>query len=222
MRSISIPSSNTSTFRYRRLFKRVLDVALSSVVLMLILPVFLLIMLLIRFDSPGPVFFRQMRVGKGGKHFSCLKFRTMRQDADQSVHQQAVQRFVNGEAVSDDPKARFKLTTDKRVTRIGALLRRTSVDELPQLVNVLRGEMSLVGPRPAIPYELEYYEEHYHLRYTTEPGITGLWQVYGRSTVGFDEAMKLDLRYVEEWSFWLDVKLILLTIPAMLMQRGAR
>jgi len=190
--------------------------------LIVLFPLFLIIVVVIRLDSPGPVLFRQTRVGKGGKHFTCLKFRTMRTDADQSVHFQAVQRFVNGLAVSDDPKARFKMTNDKRVTRVGAILRRTSLDELPQLINVFRNDMSLVGPRPAIPYELQYYKEAHHHRYAVEPGITGLWQVYGRSTVEFDEAMDLDVQYVNQWSFWLDVKLILLTIPAMLMQRGAR
>jgi lipopolysaccharide/colanic/teichoic acid biosynthesis glycosyltransferase len=222
MRPMSALSPSSTWWPHWPAAKRLLDIVLSSLVLLVLAPILMLIIVMIRLDSPGPAFFRQTRVGKGGRHFTCLKFRTMRQNADQSVHLQAVQRFVSGQAVSDDPEARFKMTNDKRVTRIGALLRRMSLDELPQLINVLRGEMSLVGPRPAIPYELQYYKEWHHQRNTVQPGITGMWQVYGRSIVGFDESMTLDVRYVNELSFWLDVKLILLTIPTMLMQRGAR
>ena len=222
MRPISALSPSSIWWPRRPVAKRLLDIVLSALVLLVLAPIFLLIVVMIRLDSSGPAFFRQTRVGKGGKHFTCLKFRTMRQDADQSVHLQAVQRFVSGQAVSDDPAARFKMTNDKRVTPIGSLLRRMSLDELPQLINVLCGQMSLVGPRPAIPYELQYYKDWHHHRHTVQPGITGMWQVYGRSVVGFDEAMMLDVRYVNELTFWLDVKLILLTIPIMLMQRGAR
>lgn len=202
--------------------KRVLDFVLSAVALLLLIPLFLIIIVLIRTDSAGPVFFRQQRVGKNGKLFTCLKFRTMANNADQSVHREAIKRFANGEALSDDDGARFKLANDRRITKIGSFLRRTSLDELPQLINVLRGDMSLVGPRPAIPYELDFYKEWYHDRHNVKPGITGLWQVYGRSRVDFDEMMRLDVEYATKSSFWLDVKLILLTVPAMVMQRGAR
>ena len=146
----------------------------------------------------------------------------MCQDADPNVHRLAIQRFAAGEMLSDDPNAPYKLTNDDRITCIGAFLRRASLDELPQLLNVFRGEMSLIGPRPAIPYELETYKEWQHLRHRVKPGLTGLWQVYGRGRVGFEEMMGLDVEYTTSWSVWLDLKLIALTIPAMLAQRGAR
>jgi exopolysaccharide biosynthesis polyprenyl glycosylphosphotransferase len=204
------------------LCKRALDLVLSTLAVLLLFPLLLLLIVLIRLDSPGPVFFRQQRVGKDGKLFTCLKFRTMHHNADQAVHREAIKRFANGEALSDDADARFKLTNDRRVTRVGSLLRRTSLDELPQLFNVLSGEMSLVGPRPAIPYELDFYKDWYHNRHNVKPGITGLWQVYGRSRVDFDEMMRLDVEYATRPSLWLDVKLILFTVPALLLQRGAR
>lgn len=216
-RPITFRSFNFSDFS-----KRVLDLSLSTLALLVLAPIFAILILLIRLDSSGPVFFRQQRVGKDGKLFTCLKFRTMYHNADQSVHREAIKRFANGEALSDDANARFKLLNDRRITRMGSLLRRTSLDELPQLFNVLFGDMSLVGPRPAIPYELDFYKDWYHNRHNVKPGITGLWQVYGRSRVDFDEMMRLDVEYAAKPSFWLDVKLILFTVPAMILQRGAR
>ena len=222
MSTLNTHSTSYKTVSFNNVAKRALDLVLSSVAVLLLVPIFLVIVVLIRLDSNGPVFFRQQRVGKDGKLFTCLKFRTMAQNADQSVHQEAIKRFAKGEALSDDAGAKFKLANDSRVTKIGSLLRRTSLDELPQLLNVLRGEMSLVGPRPAIPYELELYKEWYHDRHNVKPGITGMWQVYGRSQVDFDSMMNLDVQYATKNSLLLDVKLILLTVPTMVLQRGAR
>jgi exopolysaccharide biosynthesis polyprenyl glycosylphosphotransferase len=202
--------------------KRLLDATLCLFAILLLIPVFIVLAVLIRMDSTGPILFRQRRVGLNGETFTCFKFRTMYANADEALHRQAIKRFAAGESLSDDSNARFKLANDPRITRVGAILRRTSLDELPQLFNVLFGDMSLVGPRPAIPYELENYKDWHHERHNVKPGITGLWQVYGRSTVGFDEMMKLDVQYAKKASVWLDIKLIMLTIPAMLMQRGAR
>ncbi|HUZ00244.1 MAG TPA: sugar transferase [Thermomicrobiaceae bacterium] len=206
----------------RAAVKRALDVVLSGLALVLLGPFLMLVALAVRLDSDGPVLFRQQRIGRGGTRFTCLKFRTMVPDADPGVHQRAFARVVAGQSVSDDSRSPFKLVNDPRVTRVGALLRRTSLDEMPQLWNVLRGEMSLVGPRPAIPYELQHYQPWQHQRHRVKPGITGLWQVYGRGTMAFDEMMALDVRYAREWTVWLDVKLLALTIPATIMQRGAR
>lgn len=202
--------------------KRLMDILASALVIALLSPLLILIGLLIRIDSPGPALFRQPRVGKDGKVFTCFKFRTMRRNADESVHRLAIKNMTSGAALSDNPNMPFKLTNDTRVTRVGSLLRRTSLDELPQLFNVLLGDMSLVGPRPAIPYELEHYKEHHHYRHSVKPGITGMWQVYGRGRAGFDAGIELDLRYASTWTLWLDLKLILLTLPVLLLQRGAR
>lgn len=206
----------------QRALKRLLDLLLGSVALGVLWPLFLLISLVIRLESPGQALFRQLRVGKGGALFTCYKFRTMRRDADQTVHQLAFRRYATGHTMSDDPEIPYKLANDKRITRVGALLRYTSADELPQLLNVLRGEMSLVGPRPAIPYELENYTDWHHERHLVKPGITGLWQVYGRGRMSFDEMTALDVRYAHTWTVSLDIKLIILTVPALLMRRGAR
>ena len=200
--------------------KRTLDVIFAGLALLILAPVLVAVALAVRLDSGGPVLFRQQRVGRGGALFTCLKFRTMVHNADQAIHERAFAQVVAGAAVSDDPRAPFKLARDPRVTRVGALLRRTSLDELPQLWNVLRGDMSLVGPRPAIPYELRHYRPWQHARHNVKPGITGLWQVYGRGAMAFDDMMALDVRYATEWTFWLDVKLLALTLPAIIRQRG--
>lgn len=207
---------------YKYAAKRVLDILISFIALVLLAPVLVLIALLTRLDSPGPVLFGQRRVGRHGKVFTCFKFRTMRHNCDQAVHQQAFQRMANGGTMSDDPTVPFKLAGDSRITRVGLLLRRTSLDELPQLINVLRGDMSLVGPRPAIPYELENYTDWHHDRHLVKPGITGLWQVYGRGKLGFMEGLRLDVQYATGWTLLLDLKLIAITVPVLLMQRSAR
>src|SRR5215813_7331167 len=211
-------------------FKRLLDVTLSGLLLILCLPMLLVIALLIKLDSPGPAIFKHERVGAKRRrlwgemvwvmrNFTMYKFRTMVQKADSSAHEDYIRAFVNG--TTDSSSARFKLTNDPRVTRIGRILRRTSLDELPQLVNVLKGDMSLVGPRPVPPYEVACYRNGDHQRLAALPGITGLWQVKGRCQVTFETMIEMDLEYIQKASPWLDLKILLWTIPAVLSQRGA-
>lgn len=208
--------------RVQLLFKRALDLLVSATLLLLLLPVFLLIALAIKLSSEGPIFFRQKRVGQYGRLFTFLKFRSMYLNNDHKVHQEFIHRFIksSGEASSHEPV--YKLTGDKRITPVGGFLRRTSLDELPQFINVLLGEMSLVGPRPAIPYEVEAYQT-WHRRRVLEarPGITGLWQVAGRSRVKFDDMVRMDLRYAASWSLWLDLKILILTPFAVIRGTGA-
>jgi exopolysaccharide biosynthesis polyprenyl glycosylphosphotransferase len=201
--------------RIRTRVKRVFDVCLAVVLLVLLAPLFLLIAVLTRLDSPGPVVFRQLRTGQGGRPFWMYKFRTMIEGAEEiKPHLQ----HLNG---SGDPRL-FKIENDPRVTRMGRVLRRTSLDELPQLINVLGGEMSLVGPRPFFPEDLVHYADHHFGRLAVLPGISGLWQVKGRSNIlDFDEVVRLDREYIEDWSLWLDLKILFLTIPAVIRGRGA-
>jgi len=206
--------------------KRMIDVAGSLFGLLLLSPLIALAALLIKLTSKGPVIYRQVRVGEFGKPFVFLKFRTMQTANDASIHKDYVHRFISGRAHSkeshDGQPSFYKLMNDPRVTRIGRFLRRTSFDELPQLFNVLRGEMSLVGPRPPLPYECEVYQL-WHKRRLLEakPGMTGLWQVNGRSRTTFDEMVRLDLRYAKSWSLWLDLKILLKTPQAVLSGEGA-
>jgi lipopolysaccharide/colanic/teichoic acid biosynthesis glycosyltransferase len=206
--------------------KRAVDVLGSSAALVLLSPVFALIALGIRLTSKGPILFRQTRVGQYGLPFTFFKFRSMYPGSDPEIHREYVRRFIAGETnpqFSDDPgKAIYKLTSDPRVVPFGRFLRRTSLDELPQFWNVLRGDMSLVGPRPGTLYETELYQP-WHRRRVLEakPGITGLWQINGRSTVAFDEMVRLDLRYAKACSIWLDLKIILRTPKALLSGQGA-
>jgi lipopolysaccharide/colanic/teichoic acid biosynthesis glycosyltransferase len=206
--------------------KRAIDVIGSAFGLLIGAPLFLLIALAIKLSSKGPVFFRQQRVGQFGEPFVFLKFRSMRAGNDCAIHRDYVRALISGQAErkssSGEGQGLYKLTKDPRVTRIGALLRRTSLDELPQLYNVLKGEMSLVGPRPAIPYEVEAYEL-WHRRRVLEakPGLTGLWQVKGRSRVTFDDMVRLDVRYAMTRSLWLDMKIILGTPRAVFWGQGA-
>ncbi len=213
--------------------KRILDVAITTVALIFLAPVMIVIALAIRLESPGPVFFRQKRVGarlkrEGGTlrwevaPFNMIKFRSMVQNADPKLHQAHVQAFVSGQLpATSTAGAKFKLKADPRVTRVGRILRRTSLDELPQLFNVLRGEMSLVGPRPVPTYEVDHYQGWHHERLKALPGITGLWQVEGRCELCFDDMVRLDIRYARSQSLWLDLKIMVLTIPAVLSGRGA-
>lgn len=193
--------------------KRLVDVTVSAILLVLLSPVLGLAALLIRLDSPGPAIFRQARVGRNGQQFTVYKFRTMHVGAELAVEQLADRNEASGPL--------FKMRDDPRRTRVGKWLRRTSIDELPQFWNVLRGEMSLVGPRPALPREVEQYQPWHRRRLEAAPGITGLWQVNGRSEVSFDEMVMLDLYYIENWSLFLDFKIMLKTIPAVLFGRGA-
>lgn len=195
------------------LVKRLMDVTVATLGLVLGAPLFLLIALAIRLDSPGPVLFRQTRVGLRRRPFGMYKFRSMHVGAEE---QQDMLADLNE---ADGPI--FKIRDDPRLTRVGRLLRRLSLDELPQLVNVLRGEMSLVGPRPPIPAEVEKYQEWHKKRLEAPPGMTGLWQVSGRSRLPFDEMVLLDIYYIENWSLWMDLKILLRTIPKVLLGEGA-
>jgi len=210
--------------RVRAVAKRVLDIVGSSVLLLLLLPLLMFIALLVKLTSSGAVFFRQVRIGASGKPFTMLKFRTMRVDADHALHRKYVTEFIKAGAVAApaDGGALFKIVDDPRVTFMGRLLRKTSLDELPQLWNVIRGDMSLVGPRPPLAYEVEQYKRwHYRRVLEAKPGITGLWQVTGRSRTSFDDMVRLDLRYVQNQSAWTDIKILLATPRAVISGKGA-
>jgi lipopolysaccharide/colanic/teichoic acid biosynthesis glycosyltransferase len=202
--------------------KRVIDVVLSAALMVILAPVFAAVAALVKLTSPGPVLFRQQRVGRSMVPFMMLKFRTMQVNADHGIHKQFVSSFITGQGVDALEGGLFKITNDPRVTPIGRVLRKTSLDELPQLWNVLRGEMSLVGPRPPLAYEVEQYKA-WHLRRVLDatPGLTGLWQVSGRSRMTFDEMVRLDLRYVRSSSFWTDIKILLATPRAVISGKGA-
>jgi lipopolysaccharide/colanic/teichoic acid biosynthesis glycosyltransferase len=212
--------------RLSRVVKRVIDVAGSAFLLLVTSPVVAAIALAIKLTSKGPAVFRQERFGQFGARFKCLKFRTMYTNNDPKVHQEFVQRFIAGQSGSEetDPgkPAIYKIKNDTRVTPIGRFLRKTSLDELPQFWNVLSGDMSLVGPRPSMPYEFEVYDL-WHRRRVLElkPGVTGLWQVSGRSRTCFDDMVRLDLRYSQSWSLWLDLRILLATPRAVISGEGA-
>ena len=202
--------------------KRLFDVTSCLVGAIVLAPVLILIAVGIKLDSRGPILFTQDRVGRGGQRFRIFKFRTMSAGASDSLHREYSTAFINGTAVPGRmPKgSTFKLVDDDRITRVGAFLRRASLDELPQLINVSRGQMSLVGPRPVLPYEIESHKSSHFGRLEVRPGITGLWQVSGRSRLTHDEMCSLDIRYVREWSLWLDLKILLKTIPVVITNSG--
>ena len=213
--------------------KRFFDVVLAGLLLILLLPLLLIIALLIKLDSQGPVFFTQERVGAKRQslgrqaiwiiqNFRMFKFRSMVQNADSSIHEAYIRNFVEGRVrPSEESGGKFKLTNDSRVTRVGRVLRKFSLDELPQLLNVLLGDMSLVGPRPVPPYEVACYGDGDHKRLAALPGITGFWQVKGRCQVSFSEMIRMDMEYIRNASFLFDLKILFLTIPAVLSRRGA-
>ena len=208
-----------------RVTKRAMDIAGSLAALVLLSPLFLLIALAVKATSKGPILFRQRRIGQHGESFTFLKFRSMYVGNDASIHREYVKQLIAGKAEKNSNGKRegvYKLTKDPRVTRVGGFLRKTSLDEIPQFLNVLRGEMSLVGPRPPVPYEVEAYD-FWHRRRVLEakPGITGLWQIKGRSRVKFDDMVRLDLQYARTWSPWLDVKILLRTPGAIVIGEGA-
>jgi lipopolysaccharide/colanic/teichoic acid biosynthesis glycosyltransferase len=204
--------------------KRAIDVIGSACLLLILAPAMLLTAVMIKLKSPGPVFFRQVRVGRMMKPFTMLKFRTMHVNADSALHHQFVSNFIKSKIDTQESGAKpvFKITSDPRVTSIGRFLRKTSIDELPQLLNVLRGDMSLVGPRPPLHYEVEQYRL-WHCRRILEakPGLTGLWQVAGRSRTTFDDMVRLDLRYARTRSLWIDLKILLATPAAVIAGKGA-
>jgi len=206
---------------WERAAKRGIDIAFSLAVMILGAPAFAVLALLVKLTSPGPVFFRQVRLGHNAQPFTFFKFRTMQHKNDDSVHRSFCETFIQGSAEAEEERRVFKMVKDPRVTRIGRFLRRTSLDELPQFYNVLRGDMSLVGPRPPISYEIEHYQEWHKDRLKIRPGLTGLWQVSGRSQVPFDEMVRLDLHYITSWSLALDLKIMWRTLPVMIKGDGA-
>jgi exopolysaccharide biosynthesis polyprenyl glycosylphosphotransferase len=228
----------TKDGRWSLALKQTLDYTIAAAGLALTAPLFLVIATLIKINSHGPVLFRQRRVGRNGRVFGFYKFRTMRHDSDDSPHREFSRNFIQGREGHGNGKGNgdgrellpvdqaetgsvYKLTSDPRVTRVGRFLRRTSLDELPQLLNVLRGDMSLVGPRPPIVYELEHYRDWHKRRLQIKPGITGLWQVSGRSSVPFDEMVQLDLYYIDHRSTLLDLWIMARTLPAVVKGEGA-
>lgn len=235
----SVDSGNSDSFlrfypdlprneRARRgelMMKRAVDVACTSALLLMLAPVLLVIAALVKLTSRGPMLFRQKRIGRNGQPFTFLKFRSMYVNNDSKIHQEYVAKFIAGKAENNGDGTKtpvFKIKNDPRVTSVGRILRRTSLDELPQLFNVLKGDMSLVGPRPPLPYEFEKYDM-WHRRRSLEarPGITGLWQVSGRSRMTFEEMVRLDLKYARMWSVWMDLKILFQTPKAVFSGDGA-
>jgi exopolysaccharide biosynthesis polyprenyl glycosylphosphotransferase len=196
-----------------RLCKRVFDLCMSGLGILLFLPLMVPLAILIKLESNGPIFFRQIRVGRNRRHFVCYKFRSMVAEAETLKEEF---RYLNE---AEGPM--FKIRDDPRITALGRFLRRSSLDELPQLFNVFKGDMSVVGPRPQIPSEVELYEPWHYRRLEVTPGITCLWQVSGRSSIGFEEWMRLDMEYVKLRSFLFDAKILLRTLPAIIARRGA-
>jgi lipopolysaccharide/colanic/teichoic acid biosynthesis glycosyltransferase len=214
--------------RYSAAACRALDVAVSAVLLLVLLPVFVALAVAIRLDSSGRALYRQRRVGRNQEPFTVNKFRTMHSGAGHETHREfvigliAARELAPGETHAQrDQTNFFKMANDTRVTRVGRFLRKSSLDELPQLWNVLRGDMSLVGPRPPIPYEVEHYPPHWFDRFAVKPGMTGLWQVSGRSELGLEEMIALDVEYARTRSLWLNVKILARTVPVVFAGRGA-
>jgi lipopolysaccharide/colanic/teichoic acid biosynthesis glycosyltransferase len=216
------PSWSLVKARGGRWVKRVLDILVSLSMLALLLPLFLVIALLVKLSSPGPIFFRQTRLGQYGRTFTFLKFRTMYTNCDAAIHEAYVAKLISGQLEVGKGEGIYKMQNDPRVTPLGRFLRKSSLDELPQFVNVLRNEMSMVGPRPPLPYEYERYKP-WHKRRVLElkPGITGLWQVEGRSRTTFDQMVRLDLRYGRFRTIWSDLKILARTPSAVIRGRGA-
>jgi lipopolysaccharide/colanic/teichoic acid biosynthesis glycosyltransferase len=206
--------------RWERIARRTLDLLLATLALIITAPVLLAIALWVRLDSHGPALLRQKRVGLGGRTFTLLKFRTMHLGTDDRALRELIAAELRGEIVVQDGST--KLAGDPRVTRCGRWLRRTSLDEVPQLLNVLRGDMSLVGPRPCLPWEAEMFPARYAARFAVRPGLTGLWQVNGRSTVGTLDMLALDVDYVRTRRLGSDIRILLFTIPTLLRGGGAR
>jgi lipopolysaccharide/colanic/teichoic acid biosynthesis glycosyltransferase len=211
-----------------RKMKRLMDIVGSLLALILFSPLFLVIAAAVKLTSEGPVLFKQTRIGQWGEHFTFLKFRSMHVKQAANPHKEYIEKLIcknecaaNGGGAQKDAPV-YKLTNDPRITSVGRFIRKTSLDELPQFINVLRGEMSLVGPRPPVPYEADIYDVWHRMRLVSvKPGITGLWQVMGRSSTNFDEMVRLDLKYVTDWSIWQDIKIILLTPWVIVTGKGA-
>ncbi len=204
------PKKNSKVYPF---LKRVIDIVGSIAALVVLSPLLLVVMLLVKLDSKGPVLFIRKRCGKDGKLFNMYKLRSMCAEAEEKLNQIQHLNEANG--------FMFKIKDDPRLTRIGKFIRKTSIDEIPQLLNVLKGEMSLVGPRPPLPNEVEKYSKRHKLRLSVKPGLTGLWQISGRSNLGFDDMVRLDLKYISERNLFYDLKIIVKTIPAVLRSYGA-
>ena len=202
------------------LARRALDVSVAGTVLLLMVPVIALAAMAVRLSSPGPVLFRQRRLGRHMEPFTVLKFRTMRADADSALHRDYVRSLIGTQPPEDAPDNLYKLVIDPRVTRVGRFLRSWSLDEVPQLWNVLRGEMSLVGPRPVIEYEVEQYPDWYLRRFAVKPGLTGLWQVSGRNEKTYEEMVRYDIEYAERRSLWLDLRILARTALVVMRRQG--
>jgi lipopolysaccharide/colanic/teichoic acid biosynthesis glycosyltransferase len=199
--------------------RRALDILIAGTLLLALSPLLLLVALAVRIDSGGPSLFRQRRVGRGQREFTMFKFRTMQSGADTTPHREYVQALIGDERGPERGRL-YKLTVDNRVTRVGRILRKSSLDELPQLINVLLGQMALVGPRPVIPYEVEKYPKAYLSRFDVKPGLTGLWQVSGRNQRTYEEMVNFDLQYAREASLLLDLRILVKTVPVVLGRQG--
>lgn len=222
--SRDIPDVEEERSIFQFAVKRALDVFISIIVLIISLPFYLAIAVVIKCTSEGPVLFRQERIGKNGKPFIFLKLRTMKYGSSDEQHREFCRDFIRGSLSADSEKKKetaYKIVNDPRVTGVGRFLRKSSLDELPQFINILKGDMTLVGPRPSLKYEYKYYDDWHKRRVAVKPGLTGLWQVSGRSNVTFQEMINLDLYYIENWSIILDIKIILRTIPVVLFGKGA-
>lgn len=193
--------------------KRLVDILISSLGFLILMPLGVVIAILVKLDSEGPVLYKQARIGKGGKQFTMYKFRSMFKSADKML--------ANLDHLNEAEGPVFKIRKDPRVTRIGGLLRKSSLDELPQIINVIKGNMSLVGPRPPLPNEVAKYNDYQYMRLSIKPGITCIWQIQGRSNISFDQWVELDLEYIRNQSLWLDFKILLKTIPAVIKGNGA-
>jgi lipopolysaccharide/colanic/teichoic acid biosynthesis glycosyltransferase len=205
------------------LVRRSADVVVASLLLLLLAPVILLVGLAIRLESGGPIFYRQRRIGRDKAPFVIAKFRSMRAGATAAPHREYVSALINADTPDYTYVGRtglYKLAVDDRITRVGRFIRRWSIDELPQLWNVVRGDMSLVGPRPVIPYEVDHYPHHWHNRFAVKPGLTGLWQVSGRNEHSYDEMVRFDIEYAERQSLWLDLLILLKTPWVVVSRRG--
>lgn len=219
-----IPADTTNYYGPTGWMKRAFDLGFASLMLLVAGPVMLVIALMVKRSSSGPVLFVQERLGRDGTPFNFYKFRSMKHNSDDAIHREFAAMFISGDddSCSDDNSGEkvFKMKGDPRITAIGAFLRKTSLDELPQLFNILRGDMTLVGPRPPIAYEIENYQPWHMERLKAVPGLTGLWQVSGRSSVSFDEMVRLDIRYINEWSLWKDIVIIAKTLPVVVKGTG--
>jgi lipopolysaccharide/colanic/teichoic acid biosynthesis glycosyltransferase len=232
--SITLPTQRALAFTAYGVIKRLVDLAVSVIALVILSPLLLGIAIVIKLDSRGPVIYRQKRV-RGGQNpsqphpeqqvFEFLKFRSMHVNADTGIHRRYVTEYINGNGHKINNGSHqapvYKMKNDPRITRVGRFLRRTSLDELPQLFNILRGDMSLVGPRPALPYEVEQYQGHHKQRLTPQAGLTGLWQVSGRTSLTFEQMVELDIAYSQSRSLWLDLRILLKTLPAVISGDGA-